>query len=331
MNKNYQIVTDRILAELEKGNIPWRKPWSSLAIDPANFSSKHEYRGCNWLFLVTSGFQIPFYMTFKQGKEKGLFVRSGETGLPIFYWGKFTGEDRKNPGELKTCMFVKRSTVFNITQFDGWEALDIPTPRKIEFNPIARAEFLLEQTPLQLPIEENGGRACYWPHKHSIDMPMRETFHDESSFYAVLFHEMGHATMKPLKREAGGKFGSASYAFEELVAELTAAFVCAACGIDNDYVENHAAYIQSWMGHLKKAPELFYKAASKAQKAADYILEGVNFDQLENGQPATTEAELIPDDEIPFNLVSESKPDAVPALESARRSAEVEQAQLTLF
>jgi antirestriction protein ArdC len=330
MNKNYEIITDRIKAELESGRIPWRREWSTVNCEAFNFKSKSGYRGVNWVLLnMALSFQIPAFVTFKQAKELGAPVKKGESGCPIFFFTKWkpkgaAEDDRELP-------VLRRYTVFNVAQLEneGRHLEGLPELKKFDWSPVAAAERLLELTRHQLPIKP-GGICAYYPDRHEITMTAADTFENANGYYATLFHELIHSTMTPLKRKQAAKMGDSTYAKEELIAELGAAFLCAACGIDNQDIRNRAAYVQGWLKHLDNDPKLFYQAASQAQKAADLILEGIDLDTLRQPSKQPT-SELIPAEEIPFNLASEERPDPAPALESARRSAQVETSQLSLF
>lgn len=270
----YERVTERVIELMEKGSCPWRRPWSRIPA-PQNFSSGKTYRGINLLLLGSMGYESPYYLTFKQAMERGGGVRKGEKGTQVYYWGTFEPKDRTaEQEETKQKFFLKHYTVFNASQIDG---IDFPTPEKPEGNPIepiAEAQKLVAQWQSGPKIRHGMRDATYSPLLDVIGMPHLETFLNAPEYYSTLFHEMGHATghRKRLDRKMEGGFGSESYSKEELIAEMTSAFLCAQCGIDNEVIENQAAYLRGWMKALKSDARLVVTAASQARKAADLIL-----------------------------------------------------------
>lgn len=283
----YQNVTDRIIAELEKGCIPWRKTWSSYGL-ARNYVSGKAYRGINMLMMnFFSPHSIPYYLTFKQAKELGGIVRKGSKSQRVIYFnvifkdsnGKsISREQAERLGDsAKVIKFLKYSNVFNVEDIEGvdfqFEELQLlPNER------ISRCENLVADYPNPPEfVEKDRGRAYYQPIQDYINMPPIEQ-HDSSEFYySTLFHEMIHSTghVKRLDREevtTPNKFGSVPYSQEELVAELGAAFLCHMTGIENEsLIQNSASYIQGWLSKLKDDKQLIFKAAAQAQRAVDYI------------------------------------------------------------
>jgi len=145
-----------------------------------------------------------------------------------------------------------------------------------EWSPIERAQLILDTMSPKPVLHEGGQRAFYAPDADSITMPPRTLFPKAEAYYATLFHEMGHWTghKSRLARDLSGAFGSAPYAREELVAEMTSAFLCSDCGIGNAVEENTVAYVQNWLAALKKDSKLVVVAAGAAQKAANFIRQG---------------------------------------------------------
>jgi len=266
----YALITDRIVSMLEDGVIPWRKPWSGESGAPKNLLSGKNYRGINSLLFHCAGYGSPYWLTFKQAKDKGGSVRKGEKGFPCIFWS-FAKKENKDTGETKEYGFLKSYTVFNVEQTEG---IEYAKPETFEGSPIAVCESIVKNMP-QAPklIVGAGSRACYSPMQDVVNVPALDRYKITAEYYSTLFHELAHSTghESRLNRDLDGSFGSDSYAREELIAEMAAAFVCGHCGIENDTVENSASYINGWLDRLKKDSKLVIQAAGKAQKAADWI------------------------------------------------------------
>lgn len=286
-NTAYDRVTDRILELLENGVCPWRRPWNRQRSLSRNFMSKRPYSGINWFLLGVMGFDSPWFMTFNQVRAKGGSVIRGSKGIPIVYWGTFEAEDRKEKtaveavgtsGEsarTRKIPFLKAYVVFNACQIEGVTFPELPKEVEIDFQPITAAEKIVMDWVEGPEILHGYGSACYVPAIDTVKLLVRTRFTSAEEYYCTLFHELGHATGSPrrLNRDMGSTvFGSADYSREELVAEMTAAFLCAQCGIDNSVIENSAAYLQGWIKALKGDKKLVVTAASQAQKAANMIL-----------------------------------------------------------
>ena len=278
-NDVFTEITNAITAQLENGVLPWTQPWREGASATGSATMPHNirgrpYRGANafWLDLIgkSKGYGRPVWLTFNQAKDAGGSVKKGEKGTPVFFWKFDKKPDPANPGKLKETVFVKGYTVFNLDQCEG---VACPEPRA---RPLAErvdaAEALANAT--GAAIQWGGARAFYSPHFDSVQMPERGSFKSADGLYGTLFHELGHWTGHDsrLKREFGRRFGDEAYAFEELVAELTAAFICGSQGFTAPARPDHASYLASWLKVLKGDPRAFITAASAAQKAADFIL-----------------------------------------------------------
>jgi antirestriction protein ArdC len=277
----YKQVTDRIIAELEKGAAPWVKPWTAGAAfigNDRNVVSQKPYRGINRLLLgmqsATMGYQSNEWGTFKQWQEKGASVRKGERATHIVFF-KPVNESRVNDeGETENSSYcvIRGYCVFNASQVDGYESAQPAAPIVSEFERHERAEATMLET--GAVIRHGGDRAFYRPSTDSIQLPEKAAFTAPASYYATAFHELGHWTgaSSRLDRELDkGAFGNPAYAFEELVAELTAAFLCAEHGIQGEL--RHAGYIQSWLKACRENDRAIFKAAALAQQAADYVLQ----------------------------------------------------------
>jgi len=277
----YQIITDQIIKELEKGKIPWKKPWGGPESEPKNLISKKNYSGINFFLLSMLGFNEPYFMTFKQAKQLGGNVKKGEKGFPVIFW-KINPEKKNQQGDTihDKYAFMKYYKVFNISQCEGIDQTKIPVIpdfEKLDFFPILEAEKVANGYIGRPEIQHKKNQAYYFPAVDLINMPEKENFHGTEEYYSTLFHEMVHSTghSKRLNRpelNTVEHFGSINYSREELVAELGAAFLCSQSGINNT-LENSAAYIQSWLKKLKAKDNIRWivEASSKAQKAANYI------------------------------------------------------------
>ena len=276
----YETVTNRIIAALEGGVIPWRKEWAVAAAKlPANYISKRTYRGINVWLLLDDRYTSNHWLTYKQAVAIGANVRKGEKGTPIMFW-KFDKRTNEESGKAESWVLARQYTVFNVEQCDGIPA-EIPAGVTVaEFEPLEAAEAIAEGYLRRGPSLAHGGNSAYYMSlTDHVQMPHREVFTSPDAYYSTLFHELAHSTghqSRLARYEIGEKasFGSESYSKEELTAEITAAFLCAEAGISNVTVEtNHAAYLQHWLTALKHDKTLVVSAAQRAQKAADYILD----------------------------------------------------------
>jgi antirestriction protein ArdC len=267
----YEIVTSRILAELEKGQVPWRKPWRTLP--PANLVSKKPYRGINVFLLALTGDGSQYWLTYRQAQALGGNVRKGEHGTKIVFWkfDKYETETADGEAEERKSAFLRYYTVFNLEQTEGLKALLALPPAR----PIESAEAIAQGMP-NPPAFEQDSQAAYIPSRDTVTMPSRTAFESQAEYYSTLFHELTHSTghAKRLARErfdTPQKFGSESYSREELIAEMGSAMLCGVAGIEQSTLANSAAYLKSWIARLKADSKLVVSAASAAQKAADYI------------------------------------------------------------
>lgn len=280
-NKVYGIITDRIIKQLEAGSIPWSKPWHTAC--PKNVISGNNYKGVNVLMLQGQ-YVNPNWLTYKQAKDLGGNVRKGEKSTPIIFWNfrKSSTKTDKTTG-TKTTVTKERDipilryfNVFNVEQCEGLQEELYKTDKQIDLMPVDAAEALIHEYPARPDIQHNDQRAYYSPSRDIINMPMQESFEDIESYYSVLFHEMIHSTGHESRLNRitdNASFGSEDYSKEELTAELGASFLRAETGINAEsQMQRSAAYIQSWIQALKNDPKMIIQAASKAQKAADHIL-----------------------------------------------------------
>lgn len=276
MNDVYSTVTNKLIEAMQAGFIPWRKPWRATghgARVPSNLLTGRMYRGINVWLLHCAPYQSNEWLTFNQARDKGAHVRKGEKGWPVVFW-KFDQEDKES-GRRRSVL-MRSYTVFNTEQIDGLPGeLPFDAP---PFDSIAAAETVRAgyfDRPGAPQLFHAGGQAYYSPAKDEVVMPAPHTFIGREEYYSTLFHEAGHSTGHSgrLARDLDGNMGSQSYSKEELIAEFTAAFLCAECGISNESTEqNSAAYLQNWLQVFKGDKHIAVSAAQRAQRAADLIL-----------------------------------------------------------
>ena len=279
-----QVITDRIISELENGAAPWVKPWKSVKSrkhngQPWNPASGTVYRGINWTYLSFMGtaYTSNAWLTYKQAESLGGNVKTGEKGTPIVFWKPLAVKDKANPDQVTHVPMLKHYYVFNL---DQCENVSIPVPREepdfsiVEWDACEKAEEMHARLALTGGLHHGGNDAFYRPGTDSIHMPEKGQFQSRESYYSTLLHESVHATghESRLKRLTPARFGSENYAYEELVAELGAAMLCAHCGLDGDL--RHADYIGSWLKALKDDKKFIISAAGKAQAACDYLIKG---------------------------------------------------------
>ncbi|MEN3746050.1 zincin-like metallopeptidase domain-containing protein [Sphingomonas sp. HF-S3] len=279
----YDEVTARIVAELEAGRFPWVQPWDAVATAPGlprNAASGRAYSGINVLILwgevIARGYASQGWLTFRQALDAGGCVRKGERGVGIVYADRFTPEAERERAASEGCearpvAFLKRFTVFNVAQCDGLPerlmAGSAPLPER-EVVPVAEA--LIGACGADFRI--GGAEAYYAPGADYVRVPPQPAFRHQIDYYRTALHELGHWTghASRLARDLSYPFGSAGYAREELVAELTSAFLCSALGIVPSV--RHADYLGSWLEVLRADNRAIFRAASLASKAADYLL-----------------------------------------------------------
>ena len=280
----YQEITNQIIAQIEGGVMPWAQPWKGGQDFaghgmPYNAATGRAYSGINVLLLWTAqlkgGYKSPAFVTFKQALDMGGNVRKGEKGTMAVFADRFVPKGEKDRAreageDARSVYFLKSFTVFNVEQCENLGG--IKEPAKPDFSNIEPdALALIKATGARITI--GGNKAFYMPSTDSITMPAPQSFPDPFDYIRTCFHEIGHWTKGPgrLERNLGRKsWGDEGYAREELVAEMCAAFVCAAMGIEPTL--RHADYIGSWLKVLKNDNRAIVQAASMASKAADFIL-----------------------------------------------------------
>ena len=281
----YSEITDKIIAELEAGRVPWVQPWGTAAAKaplglPKNASTDRQYSGINilllWGAVIERGFSGQSWLTFRQALSMGGNVRKGERGTTVVYADRFVPEDEKRcareTGEdAQAIPFLKRFTLFNTDQCEN-----LPEDVATAAPPVPtgliepRVEALIAATGIDFRI--GGNRAFYVPAHDYVQVPPPQAYFEPINWHRTALHELGHATGHPsrLGRDFSGSFGTKKYAFEELIAEINAAFCCASLGIAPTV--RHADYIGSWLEVLREDNRAIVRAASQASKAADWLL-----------------------------------------------------------
>jgi len=272
----YQEITNSIIAALENVSAgKWTKPWGGTT--PMNGSTRKEYNGINvlllWVASMAGDRTSTEWFTYKQAAALGGQVRKGEKGTKICFFKPFEvhvdAEGNKVPKseavETKKIPLLRGYTVFNRDQIDG-------LPDRPETAPVALREeieaFLDKQ---HANVTYGAAMACYIPSTDEIKMPARENFHTTEGLYATAFHEYAHWTgaTDRLNRDLTGRFGSESYAMEELVAELASAFLCGDFGVEGNV--QHPEYIKAWVARLKEDKYAIFTAAREAKNAVAFM------------------------------------------------------------
>jgi antirestriction protein ArdC len=272
----YDLITQRIIAKLESGTVPWKHFASSPLAEPKNFVSKKAYRGINH-FLLSGEHSSDYWLTFKQALDVGGNVKRGEHSTPIVFW-KFNEYEDKTTGEKKQIPFLRHYNVFNLDQTEGIDYAPVTEEKRVS-EPLADAEALISGMPNapQLVIDRIP-KAYYSSSEDKVHMTERSLCVSDERFYEIIFHEHIHSTGHPSRldrfAEEGNDhhFGGKRYATEELTAEMGAAFLCSHVGIFQTIENEAVAYLENWLGALKNDKTLIVKAAGKAQRAVDFIL-----------------------------------------------------------
>jgi antirestriction protein ArdC len=283
----YDVVNDIIITALEQGCVPWQKPWTGTSSDmPKNIVTKNPYQGVNYFMLAVvaylNKYSSPYWMSFKQAKTRGGYIKKGEKGTPVVWWSMIEIKDKNDLDEngypkIKKIPKAKHSYVYNLDQTENVRVPKEGQKETIEFNPIEKAEEIISGYTDIPTLKHDRQSAYYNPKEDFINMPQKNTFTSVEEYYSTLFHEMGHSTGHATRLNRKGIteydfFGSHEYSKEELVAEFTSCYLCGEAGILKSVQDNSVAYIQSWMKKLKEDKKLIIGACSKAKKATEYIL-----------------------------------------------------------
>jgi antirestriction protein ArdC len=280
-------VAEVIINAIEKGAGKFEMPWHTRKGPlhrPVNAASGSSYRGVNivtlWVESEDRGFTSHMWATYRQWLELGAQVRKGERSTPVVFTSLKeadpTGEEKQEAKLKRRRKYVSKwYSVFNVCQVDGWERNHPAHGPEVSLMP--SAEKFVELVGAR--IKFGGSRACYRHMDDLIECPSPEQFNGSSTstaleaYYATLLHEHVHWTghESRLNREFGKSFGDETYAFEELVAELGSAFLCADLEVTNEPRQDHAAYVASWLRSLKQHPLSLFIAASKAERAVTFL------------------------------------------------------------
>ncbi|RHM41241.1 ArdC family protein [Mediterraneibacter gnavus] len=272
----YEMVTDRIIEQLENGVIPWKKPWNGIASGAYNRITKKPYSLLNQMLLKHTG----EYATFKQWTELGGHIRKGEKSEILVFWKILPVEEKKEDGttEIKQIAMLRYYNVFHISQIDGIEPLSYEAK---ELSPLDEAEKVISDylTREHIVLENTASNEAYYSHSRDlIHLPLMEQFQNEAEYYSTAFHELTHSTghknrLDRLNSSITARFGSEDYSKEELVAEIGSANLMNILGIQTTgSFRNSTAYIQNWLSALRSDVKFIVSASCKAEKAVKYIL-----------------------------------------------------------
>ena len=311
LNKMREELTNAFIKSLEEEQLPWARGWS--VVRHQNAVNGNVYRGINAFWLayqaVERCYTDPRWCTYKQAEAKGWHVKKGEKGVPIEFWSMYDKKEKKKltnkevyelREKLSDEEFQERVkpvsntyTVFNAEQIAGIPELKITSQEYDKDMCIEIRDDVLKG--LGVSLNEGGNKAFYRPSDDSITMPPIDSFWAEYNYLSTFLHEAGHSTGHPsrMNRDMSGIFGSEQYAKEELRAEIASAFTTQAIGLEGtmsrEHIDNHKAYIQSWISEIKNEPNELFKAINDATKISDYLIEKCNlkrfireFDKVED-------------------------------------------------
>ena len=267
MNRNdlFAKINNQILEKLNEGVIPWKRTWKEGI--PANFITKRNYHGINFLSLSMNDFDSPYYLTFNQCKEKGGSILTGSKSQMIVYWKVLEFNNVGNDEDLERHPVIRYSNVFNLSQTNL-------NNEEENNNRIIACDQVLEKMK-EPPVIKHNVRRCYYNTKKDyISLPKIQDFGMPEEYYSTLFHEIIHWSghSKRLNRESLIENDKDNYSFEELIAEIGSSYLSALCGISPKVISNSSSYIDGWIKLSKEQENLFPRAAAQASKAVDYIL-----------------------------------------------------------
>lgn len=274
-------VVSKIISLLEHGNLNWIKSWKTGL--PKNFKSKKEYKGINSIVLnlvmQDKGYKLPYFLSYLQVQGLGGSVRAGEKSVSVFFYQMKERDVETKNEDGSTSMLTKKYPLLRVYQVFNVEqtTIEVPAEAKLDFKPIELAENQIANYVSQIKIVFGGSRAFYSPSEDFIGMPIKESFVGAEEYYSTLNHELSHSTgsEKRLARDTIKDlqmFGDNDYSKEEVIAELSACFLCASAGIENKTIKNSSAYLGRWIENMKQDKTFIFKVIGQAQKSADLIL-----------------------------------------------------------
>ncbi len=275
-------ITAEIVARLEAGTKPWVRPWRGAPVSRPLRCCGTPYRGMNvfWLWMVAdmAGFTSPYWMTYAQANSSGGQVRKGERSASAIFYKSYT-KDVESPetGESseQACRVLKAYAVFNADQVDGLPERFHPAAALELVEPAGRSDAL-DRFFAAIPatLRHQGDAAYYEPGPDRVTMPPGEAFTGFDHYYATLAHELSHWTghSSRLSRDLKNRFGTAAYAAEELVAELSSAMLGAELGLPVAHLDSHASYIDHWLKLLRADDRAILTAAARAEEASGFLL-----------------------------------------------------------
>ena len=286
--KTYQIVTDAIIKKLKEGTVPWHKPRVGGGA-PRNLISRKVYRGINYWMLATSEYTTSYLATHNQLKKIGGYVKKGQKATVVVFWKPLNSINVTDNEEEETTVVKKKGFMLRHYHVFNLDQCWVPDRvlKKLTKTEMVKGAGINKKCQAIIdgfkdaPSINKGNKACYNPKTDTVTMPLKKSFESTTDYYDVLFHEYAHSTghKSRLNRKEvmnNNFFGSEDYSKEELVAEMTSAFLCNEAGILDRTVDNSVAYIKSWIQVFKDDPKMVILAGGSAQKAADHILEKQN-------------------------------------------------------
>ena len=274
----YKTVTSSVIEQLERGTPPWTRPWKDVRVKgvgmlPSNLVTGRLYSGSNvlllWMTATAFGYDSLQFCTYQQANEMGARVKKGSRSTHIIFTKHVRNKDEETDEERKSTI-VKSYPVFHVSQLDGIPAKYLEPQEPDDARPMRERAFEFAKG-TGVKISNGGNKAAYIPSTDEVVMPSLKAFETEDAYWGVLNHELTHATGHKSRcdRVFGKRFADPEYAFEELVAELGSAFLCARLGIEPSF--RSASYIQNWLKVLKDDTRAIFSAASYAGHAADWL------------------------------------------------------------
>lgn len=278
----YQIITDKFIEMLEKGVVPWQKPWSNFNKNDVaiSYTTRKPYSLLNQMLL---GWKSGEYLTFKQIQDlKGQIRKGAKSSIVVFYSPTKITEKDKVTGEdvEKLIRCLKYYNVFHIDDTIGISSkISVDETKETKVSYIESAENLIQdylerEKTLKFVNDKVSNSAFFSPSQDIVQVPCIKQYKVVEEYYSTAFHEFTHSTLieKRCNRKVGNRFGDEKYSQEELVAEIGSAMICSIVGIDNAKVFNNSvAYVQSWLSKLRNDSKMIVVASAQAEKAVKYI------------------------------------------------------------